>query len=991
MKDSRIKLFDMENYLKENFNIPAKHASDEDLKRWRSKVGIVKNPRRRFRGLRNLQERSQAREKQLRNIEDNIKNVFYNQDVALSFTNDNWVYTPPREVVQAGFGIDSVILSSMVSAGKIQVLQELGGIEGVARFLSVSLDRGISTLERPPISVRQKIFGSNLNKEKPPRSFWKFSWEVLQDRTLILLLFCAVASMLLGVSSEGWPNGMHEGWGIIFCTILVILITSITNYRQHLVFRRLVEEKKKISVLVTRDGRKQKLSIYDLVVGDVVHLSVGDQVPADGIYISGNSLLIDASCLSGESCPVDKHEGKPFLLSGTKVLDGSCKMLVASVGKQTILGRLMETLNEWGEDETPLQVKLNSVARVVGNIGLFFSLLVFLVLTQRFLLEKASHNVLMDWSSKDASKLLNYVVIAVSIFMGAFPKGLPLAVILSRLFAMRRLKNRSALVRHPSACEIMGSVSCICTDKTGTLTTSNMTVDKLWICDRLIEGVETSALRSAVYRRVLDVLLQIIFKNTSAEVVEIDDGKTILGSPIESALLEYGLLLDSDFNAQLSESNIVKVVPFHPMRKKMSVVVALPAGNLLVLTKGAPEVILDLCEKVFDCNGEPIPLAEAKRQVIMDIVIALSREGLSTLCFASKEIPGTSDEKELPTNGYTLVAVVGIKNPVRQGVKRAFQACLDAGISICVITGDNMNTAEAVAKECGILTDDGLAIEGSDFRNKRIEEKSLPKVQVAKESADVIMKDDDFTSIVDLIKTGRAVYLNIQKAIQFLLTINIVVLMLSSFSAIISWSAFITPFQLLWVDMVVGILGSLLLAANPPSDSIMQRVPFRKDMDLITPTMWINTIGQSIHQMVVLLIFKINGRSLLNLTGTKADSVLDTFIFNTFVFFQVFNAINNHEVQKLNVFRGLFNWHFFAVMAFIVVSQVIIVELWGSFSNTVPLCWELWVISALLASTSMILAAMLKLIKHNHFMMITKFYSQAFRYKRTSRCNIKVD
>ncbi|KAJ6380871.1 hypothetical protein OIU77_029713 [Salix suchowensis] len=284
-------------------------------------------------------------------------------------------------------------------------LKKNGGVDGIAEKVSVSFEEGVRTSD---VSTRQKIYGCNRYTEKPPRSFLMFVWEALQDLTLIILMVCALVSIGVGIATEGWPKGMYDGLGIILSVFLVVMVTAASDYNQSLQFRDLDREKKKISIQVTRDGRKQEISIYDLVVGDVVQLSIGDIVPADGIYISGYSLVIDESSLSGESEPVNVYENKPLLLSGTKVQDGSGKMIVTAVGMRTEWGKLMETLCEGGEDETPLQVKLNGVATVIGKIGLAFAVLTFLVLTVRFLVEKALNKEFTDWSSSDALTLLNY-------------------------------------------------------------------------------------------------------------------------------------------------------------------------------------------------------------------------------------------------------------------------------------------------------------------------------------------------------------------------------------------------------------------------------------------------------------------------------------------------------------------------------------------------------------------------------------------------------
>ncbi|KDO42352.1 hypothetical protein CISIN_1g044020mg, partial [Citrus sinensis] len=530
------------------------------------------------------------------------------------------------------------------------------------------------------------------------------------------------------------------------------MVTAISDYKQSLQFRDLDREKKKIFIQVTRDGQRQKVCTYDLVVGDIVHLSIGDQVPAYGIFISGHSLLIDESSLSGQSEPRYMYEENPFLLAGTKVQGGSGKMLVTTVGMRTEWGKLMETLNEGGEDETPLQVKLNGVATIIGKIELFFSVLEFLVLIGRFLGEKVIHNEFTDWSSADALTLIDYFAVVVTIIDVAVPEGLPLAVTLSLAFAMKKLMNDGALVRHLSACETMGSASCICTDKTRMLTTNHMVVDKIWIANTIsnVEGNNRKdILQSEISERVLDITLQAIFQNTGSKVVKDKDGKnSILGTPTESAILEFGLRLGGDFEAQRREFKIVKVEPFNSVRKKMSVLIALPAGGMRAFCKGASEIVLSMCDKVVSDNGEPVPLSEEQFRNITDVINGFASEALRTLCLAFKDLNDSSNENNIPDSGYTLIAVVGIKDPVRPGVKEAVQTCLEAGITVRMVTGDNINTARAIAKECGILTSDGEAVEGPEFRNMSPAD-IIPKLQVMARS----LPSDKHTLVTQLRNT----------------------------------------------------------------------------------------------------------------------------------------------------------------------------------------------------------------------------------------------
>lgn len=643
-------------------------------------------------------------------------------------------YKLSQETLLAGYGIEPDELESIVRSHNSKAVESRGGVEGLAREVSVSLPDGVASEE---VSNRQNVYGFNRYAEKPARSFWMFVWEALHDLTLIILMICAAVSIGVGIPTEGWPDGVYDGLGIVLSILLVVIVTAVSDYKQSLQFKALDKEKKNLIVQVTRDGYRKKLSIYDLVVGDIVHLSIGDQVPADGILISGYNLTIDESSLSGETEPVHINRDRPFLLSGTKVQDGSGKMLVTSVGMRTEWGRLMVTLSEGGEDETPLQVKLNGVATVIGKIGLVFAVLTFLVLTLRFLVEKAQHHQIKNWSSIDAMKLLNYFAIAVTIVVVAVPEGLPLAVTLSLAFAMKKLMNDKALVRHLSACETMGSASCICTDKTGTLTTNHMVVTKLWICNEaktIKRGDNEKLLKPSVSDAVFNIFLQSIFQNTGSEVVKDKDGRTnILGTPTERAILEFGLILGGDSKFHREESAIVKVEPFNSVKKRMSVLVSLPNnGGFRAFCKGASEIILNMCNKIINADGKAVPISEEQRKNLTNVINGFSSEALRTLCLAFQDIKGNHKAESIPENNYTLIAVVGIKDPVRPGVREAVETCLAAGITVRMVTGDNIHTAKAIAKECGILTDGGLAIEGTDFRSKNPQEMQelIPKLQV---------------------------------------------------------------------------------------------------------------------------------------------------------------------------------------------------------------------------------------------------------------------
>ncbi|KAF9678592.1 hypothetical protein SADUNF_Sadunf07G0050600 [Salix dunnii] len=978
----------MERLMSGDFDVKAKHSSEEALQKWRKLCGVVKNPKRRFRFTANLSKRYEAAAMRKTN-QEKLRIAVLVSKAAFQFIQgvSPSDYNVPAEVKAAGFDICADELGSIVESHDVKKLKFHGGVTGVSQKLCTSVIDGLTTADSDLLNRRQEIYGINKFAESQPRSFWLFVWEALQDMTLMILGVCAFVSLIVGIATEGWLEGAHDGLGIVASILLVVFVTATSDYRQSLQFRDLDTEKKKITIQVTRNGFRQKLSIYDLLPGDIVHLSIGDQVPADGLFVSGFSVLIDESSLTGESEPVTVNSESAFMLSGTKVQDGSCKMMVATVGMRTQWGKLMATLSEGGDDETPLQVKLNGVATIIGKIGLFFAVVTFAVLVQGLFSHKWQAGTYFRWSGDDALEMLEYFAIAVTIVVVAVPEGLPLAVTLSLAFAMKKMMNDKALVRHLAACETMGSATTICSDKTGTLTTNHMTVVKTCICMNVKvvdQPTDAASLVSEMPVSAVKLLLQSIFNNTGGEVGVNKDGKReILGTPTETALLEFGLSLSGDFQEERQAVKLVKVEPFNSTKKRMGVVVELHEGGLRAHTKGASEIVLAACDKVINSNGDIVPLDEESINLLTGTIDQFASEALRTLCLAYMELEGGfSPENPMPVSGYTCIGIVGIKDPVRPGVKESVAVCRSAGITVRMVTGDNINTAKAIARECGILTDDGIAIEGPDFREKSLEEllQLVPKIQVmarsspldkhtlvkhlrttfgevvavtgdgtndapalheadiglamgiagtevAKESADVIILDDNFSTIVTVAKWGRSVYINIQKFVQFQLTVNVVALIVNFSSACLTGSAPLTAVQLLWVNMIMDTLGALALATEPPNDELMKRSPVGRKGNFISNVMWRNILGQSLYQ------------------------------------FMIFNEISSREMEEIDVFKGILdNYVFVAVIGGTVLSQIIIVEFLGTFANTTPLTFAQWFLSVFIGFLGMPIAAGLKKI-----------------------------
>ncbi|CAI0406363.1 unnamed protein product [Linum tenue] len=968
----------MESFLDDTFDVKAKHAPDEALEKWRKLCG-----------------------EKLRIAVLVSKAAF--QFISSVSPSD---YTVPPEVKAAGFDICADELGSIVEGHDVKKLRFHGGVNGIAQKLCTSTNDGLPK-DVDALNRRQELFGINKFAESESKSFWVFVWEALHDMTLMILAVCAFVSLIVGIATEGWPKGAHDGLGIVASIMLVVFVTATSDYRQSLQFKDLDKEKKKISIQVTRNGFRQKMSIYELLPGDIVHLAIGDQVPADGLFVSGFSVLIDESSLTGESEPVMVGVETPFLLSGTKVQDGSCKMLITTVGMRTQWGKLMATLSEGGDDETPLQVKLNGVATIIGKIGLFFAVITFAVLVQGLVVRKWKDGSHVDWSAEEAMEMLEYFAIAVTIVVVAVPEGLPLAVTLSLAFAMKKMMNDKALVRHLAACETMGSATTICSDKTGTLTTNHMTVVKSCICMSVREVGNPSKfanMKSELHDSALKLLLQSIFNNTGGEVVMSKEGKReILGTPTEAAILEFGLSLGGDFQAEREAVKLVKLEPFNSTKKRMGAVVELPVegGRLRAHSKGASEIVLASCEKVINSKGEVVALDDSSLKFLQATIDQFASEALRTLCLAYKEVQGGFSPNDLiPESGYTCIGIVGIKDPVRPGVKESVAVCHAAGIAVRMVTGDNINTAKAIARECGILTSDGVAIEGPVMaRSSPLDKHTLVKhlrttfddvvavtgdgtndapalheadiglamgiagTEVAKESADVIILDDNFSTIVTVAKWGRSVYINIQKFVQFQLTVNVVALVVNFSSACMTGSAPLTAVQLLWVNMIMDTLGALALATEPPNNALMKRPPVGRKGHFITNVMWRNILGQSFYQFLIIWKLQASGKSMFELEGSDSDLVLNTIIFNSFVFCQVFNEISSREMESINVFKGMLNNYVFVmVLVATVAFQIIIIEFLGTFANTTHLTSHQWGACVLIGFIGMPIAAILKLV-----------------------------
>ncbi|MCO5605368.1 hypothetical protein L7F22_059551 [Adiantum nelumboides] len=963
----------------------------------------------------------------------------------------------------AAFNPDIVkSVAEIVQTTNYELLKKLNGLEGLASQLHTNLIQGLSTgfdSSSQAISNalvhRKRVFGENAYPRKKGTTLWGFLWEACHDTTLSILMLCAALSLGFGIKSDGIKEGWYDGVSIAVAILLVIVVTGVSNCRQSRLFQQLSEERDNIQVQVIRGGHHVMVPLIDVVVGDIVQLNIGDKVPADGLLVKGQSLSVDESSFTGESdYYMPDSDEQALLRSGSKIQDGYGTMLVTGVGINTEWGRIMALLStNSGTEETPLQARLSEAASLIGKVGLSVALLVLVVLIVFYFTGHSSSSgdpkfVAGETRATDVMDALVHIFsIAVTIVVVAVPEGLPLAVTLTLAYSMRKMMKDNALVRRLVACETMGSATTICSDKTGTLTMNQMTIVKSWVAGKtLTSEIEEFEFMQMLSGNLQSLLFQGIAQNSTGSVESsskqcgLNNEKLtqveVVGSPTEKALLCWGVKAGMNFQATRSESCIVQVETFNSAKKRAGVAVETSDKQIVVHWKGAAEIILSMCNKWLDMEVETDArestlferlMSAEKRQELQSMIESMASGSLRCVALAYTTLPQESvmvgkvgSNWSLPDADLTFLAVVGMKDPCRPAVKAAVHAVKAAGVTVRMVTGDNLATAKAIALECGILEmgADQIAVDGAVLRswteNERMQ--NLPRVaviaralpsdklwlvetlqsmgdvvavtgdgtndapalhkadiglsmgiqgtEVAKESSDIIILDDNFASVVKVVRWGRSVNFNIQKFLQFQLTVNVTALAVNFVAAVSSGDVPLTVVQLLWVNLIMDTLGALALATEPPTNELMQKPPVGRKEPLINNTMWRNLAVQAIYQVAILLTLQFKGVNLLHLSGKEdSDTINRTVIFNTFVFCQLFNEINARQPYHHNIFRGLEkNLLFVGIVAATVILQVVMVEFLEKFASTVRLDWQHWLVCIGLASLSWPIALFAKFI-----------------------------
>lgn len=857
---------------------------------------------------------------------------------------------------------------------------------------------------------RKRVFKDNRLPEKKGKNLLQLMWITYNDKVLILLSIAAAISLAVGLyqtfgtkhTAENPPIEWVEGVAIIVAIVIVVVVGSLNDWQKELQFVKLNKKKQDRNVNVIRSGKTREISVFDVLVGDVMHLEPGDMIPVDGILIQGHNVKCDESQTTGESDLLRKHPADdvfaaienhdslrkldPFILSGAQVTDGVGTFLVTSTGVNSSYGKTLMSLRE-DPEVTPLQSKLNTLAEYIAKLGGAAGLLLFIVLFIEFLV-RLPHNDATP--TEKGQQFLQIFIVTITIIVVAVPEGLPLAVTLALAFATTRMLKDNNLVRHLKACEVMGNATTICSDKTGTLTENKMTVvtgtigtssrfggtsDTSKIPDgkakgkqaqpeeATIEDVPPQEVVNTLSQGVRDLLKESIAANSTAFEGEVDGVKTFIGSKTETALLTFArefLGMDS-VEQERSNANIVQLIPFDSKRKCMGVVLQLDKGHYRLYVKGASEILLEKCSAIIhDPTKEPTSsqMTDDNRRTLSNLIDDYASRSLRTIAMVYRDfdrwpprgartVDGEGSEAvfEDVFTDMVLLSIVGIQDPLREGVADAVAICQRAGVVVRMVTGDNLVTARAIATECGIYTKGGLIMEGPAFRklSKTEMDQVIPRLQVlarsspkdkqilvrrlkelgetvavtgdgtndapalktadvgfsmgisgtevAKEASAIILMDDNFKSIVKAMMWGRAVNDAVKKFLQFQVTVNITAVLLTFITAVSSDSeeSVLTAVQLLWVNLIMDTMAALALATDPPTESILDRKPDPKSAPLISITMWKMIIGEALFQLAITLLLNYGSVTILSYQSPHEQSQIPTLVFNTFVWMQIFN------------------------------------------------------------------------------------------------------
>lgn len=854
-----------------------------------------------------------------------------------------------------------------------------------------------------------------VNLLTPPKrpSLWKLYLEKFEDPVVRVLLVAALFSLLISIVE----NEYAETIGIIMAILLATGIGFFFEYDAGKKFDLLNAVNEETLVKVIRNGRVQEIPRKEVVVGDIVLLETGEEVPADGALLEAVSLQVNESNLTGEpvvsktTVEADFDEEATYasnhILRGTTIVDGHGSMCVEAVGDATEIGKVARRSTEQSTEPTPLNIQLTKLANLIGKIGFSvagLAFLIFFVKDVALVYDFASFHTFRDWLPA-LQATLQYFMMAVTLIVVAVPEGLPMSVTLSLALNMRRMLSTNNLVRKMHACETMGAITVICTDKTGTLTQNLMQVYEANF-GGLKNGSELG--NDDLGRLVMEG----ISVNSTAFLEEGASGEKPkgVGNPTEVALLLWLNEQGKDYLALREQATVIDQLTFSTERKFMATLVHSPLlGKKILYVKGAPEIVLGKCKEVI-LDGKRVDASEY-RPAIEAQLLNYQNMAMRTLGFAFRVMDEEEQEigKEIQekVKDMSFLGVVAISDSIRPDVPAAVEKCRSAGIGVKIVTGDTSGTATEIARQIGLWLPEDTErnrITGAAFA-ELTDEEALDRVMdlkimsrarptdkqrlvqllqqkgavvavtgdgtndapalnhaqvglsmgtgtsVAKEASDITLLDDSFNSIGTAVMWGRSLYKNIQRFIVFQLTINFVALFIVLLGSLVGTELPLTVTQMLWVNLIMDTFAALALASIPPGEGVMKEKPRKSTDFIITGSMKVHILGMGLAFLAVLM-----GMLLwfAHEEGGMTPRRL-TIFFTFFVMLQFWNLFNARVFGTSDsAFKGITkSYGMELIILAILGGQILIVQFGGAVFRTVPLDLSTWM--AIVSSTSLVL------------------------------------
>lgn len=850
----------------------------------------------------------------------------------------------------------------------------------LSRFNSSSSE-GLTTNQ--VVQNRDKHGSNTLTREKP-ESLAKRILKAASEPMILMLVMAGMIALFVNIirASTGGEADFLECVGIFAAISLSVIITVAMEGKSAKAFEALSQISEDSQLKVLRNGETIIVGQKEIVVGDIVLLSTGDKIPADGRLLDSVGVAVDESALTGESIPAKKDanmilidektplaERSNMLYSGNFITSGHCKMIVTAVGDDTEFGNIARELTKVEKSSTPLQEKLARLGKTITILGIIAAAIVFVT-------EIVSFS--MTTGGLHFEEVLEAFVTSIVLIVAAVPEGLPTIVAVSLSINIIKLSHQNALVKKMIASETVGCINVICSDKTGTLTENKMTVSAYFDNEWHDSATELDS----------DWLVHNVCLNTTADISL--EG-SFIGNPTECAMLNFyenskaRLKTGKSYKDERMDHDVLYTFPFSSELKHMTTISKVD-GKIITYVKGSPECVFSMCS-----------ISDIRKIEIEQYINQAQEKAMRVIAFAHKELEDMKDYEDdtyhsAMESNMVFDGFVAISDPLRADVYEAVKNCRLAGINLKILTGDNIVTATAIANELNILNEEHIAVEAKEIAELSDEElmnmlprisviaRSTPSIkmrivkllkaegnvvavtgdgindapalknadvgiamgisgtEVSKEASDIVLLDDSFSTIVKAIVWGRGIYENFKRFIQFQLTVNISSVIVVFTSIILGLKAPFTALQLLWINIIMDGPPALTLGLEPVYDDLMSRQPTKRNDNIVSKAMLLR-IGLTGAYISVIFLSQYR----LNFLGVTKEQI-PTVLFTLFALFQLFNAFNCRELHSVSIFKHLLkNKIMLIVITITFVLQIIIIQFAGAFFGTIPLDLAMWI------------------------------------------------